>query len=171
MTTQSSQQVLLDQLAQLRLPAFRQALEVQLAQPQYDELPFEERLALLVETEVLQRQENRVQRRVRQARFQQLEERFADRLGAGDRFLTRTRPAAATDLAIGGDHLDPQSPQPDHPQSHRRRQNLHRLCPGPGGLRTGPGRPIFSAPSVLSNAETCSTGRDVSQAGQVSPQC
>jgi len=71
MTTQSSHQVLLDQLAKLRLPAFRQALEAQLAQPQYDELSFEERLALLVETEVLQRQENRVQRRVRQARFQQ----------------------------------------------------------------------------------------------------
>lgn len=71
MTTQSSHQVLLDQLAKLRLPAFRQALEAQLAQPQYDELSFEERLTLLVETEVLQRQENRVKRWVRQARFQQ----------------------------------------------------------------------------------------------------
>lgn len=71
MTTTSSRQNLLDQLAQLRLPAFRQALEAQFSAPQYDELSFEERLALLVETEMLQRQENRFQRRVRQAHFQQ----------------------------------------------------------------------------------------------------
>jgi DNA replication protein DnaC len=71
MTTLSSHQHLLDQLAQLRLSAFRQALEAQFAAPQYDGLSFEERLALLVETEVLQRQDNRVQRRVRQAHFQQ----------------------------------------------------------------------------------------------------
>ena len=55
MTTLSSQQNLLDQLVRLRLPAFRQALEAQFAKPQYDELSFEERLLLLVETEVLQR--------------------------------------------------------------------------------------------------------------------
>jgi len=71
MTTTSSRQNLLDQLAQLRLPALRQALEAQFAAPQYDELSFEERLALLVETEMLQRQEHRIQRRVRQAHFQQ----------------------------------------------------------------------------------------------------
>ena len=71
MTTQTSRQHILDQLVRLRLPAFRQALEAQLATPQYDELSFEERLSLLVEAEVLQRQENRIQRRVRLARFQQ----------------------------------------------------------------------------------------------------
>jgi len=67
----SSRQVLLDQLALLRMPAFRRALEDQFASPQYNELSFEERLALLVEHEYVQRQHNRVQRRIRQARFQQ----------------------------------------------------------------------------------------------------
>jgi DNA replication protein DnaC len=67
----SSRQVLLDQLALLRLSAFRQGLEAQFASPQYDPLSFEERLTLLVEQEVVQRQHNRVQRRIRQARFQQ----------------------------------------------------------------------------------------------------
>ena len=67
----SSRQVLLDQLALLRMPAFRQAMEAQFASPHYDELSFEERLALLVEQEFLQRQHNRIQRRIRQARFQQ----------------------------------------------------------------------------------------------------
>jgi DNA replication protein DnaC len=71
MSSQSSHQILLDQLALLRLPAFRQALESQLASPHYEELSFEERLSLLVEQEVLSRQQNRVQRRVRQARFPQ----------------------------------------------------------------------------------------------------
>jgi DNA replication protein DnaC len=67
----SSRQVLLDQLALLRMPAFRRALEDQFASPQYNELSFEERLALLVDHEYAQRQHNRVQRRIRQARFQQ----------------------------------------------------------------------------------------------------
>ena len=67
----SSRQVLFDQLAQLRLSAFRQGLEAQFASPQYDALSFEERLTLLIEQEVVQRNHNRVQRRIRQARFQQ----------------------------------------------------------------------------------------------------
>lgn len=71
MSSVSTRQILLDQLAALRLSAFRQALEAQFASPHYDELSFEERLALLVEQEHLQRQENRLRRRLRQARFQQ----------------------------------------------------------------------------------------------------
>ena len=71
MSSVSTRQILLDQLATLRLPAFRQALEDQFASPHYAELSFEERLALLVEQEHLQRQDNRLRRRLRQARFQQ----------------------------------------------------------------------------------------------------
>jgi len=71
MSSVSTRQILLDQLAALRLPAFRQALEAQFTLPHYDELSFEERLALLIEQEHLQRQENRLKRRLQQARFQQ----------------------------------------------------------------------------------------------------
>ena len=71
MSTISTRQTLLDQLAALRLSAFRQALETQFASPLYDELSFEERLALLVEQEHLQRQDNRLRRRLRQAHFHQ----------------------------------------------------------------------------------------------------
>jgi len=67
----SSRQVLLDQLALLRMSAFRQGLEAQFASPEYDALSFEERLTLLVEQEVVQRDNNRVHRRILQARFQQ----------------------------------------------------------------------------------------------------
>lgn len=58
-------------LATLRIPAFREALEQQFASPDYDQLPFEENLALLVDHECVRRGQNRVQRRILQARFQQ----------------------------------------------------------------------------------------------------
>lgn len=64
-------QTLLNSLSRLRLSAFRTALEEQLANPQYDQLPFEERLMLLVDRECQQRDQNRTRRRIRQAAFQQ----------------------------------------------------------------------------------------------------
>ena len=44
-------QPLFDKLTQLRLSAFRVALEEQLQNPQYAELTFEDRLGLLVDRE------------------------------------------------------------------------------------------------------------------------
>lgn len=62
-------QPLLDKLTQLRLPAFRAALEEQLHNPQYIDLPFEDRLGLLVDRECIRRHNNRLQRRLRTARL------------------------------------------------------------------------------------------------------
>ena len=62
-------QPLLDKLTQLRLSAFRAALEEQLHNPQYTELPFEDRLGLLVDRECTHRDNNRLQRRLRTARL------------------------------------------------------------------------------------------------------
>jgi DNA replication protein DnaC len=62
-------QPLLDKLTQLRLPAFRAALEEQLHNPQYADLPFQDRLGLLVDRECLRRDNNRLQRRLRTARL------------------------------------------------------------------------------------------------------
>ena len=47
-------QTLYDQLLELRLPAFRQALQEQQSNPKFTELVFEERLALLVDHECTQ---------------------------------------------------------------------------------------------------------------------
>ena len=63
-------QPLLDKLSQLRLPAFRAALEDQLHNPQYADLPFEDRLGLLVDCECIHRDNNRLQRRLKAARLQ-----------------------------------------------------------------------------------------------------
>jgi DNA replication protein DnaC len=60
---------LLDKLHTLRLPAFREGLREQMGNPQYAELAFEERLALLVEKECLRRQNRSLQRRLKQAVF------------------------------------------------------------------------------------------------------
>jgi len=62
-------QALFDKLLQLRLPAFRDGLRTQQNNPQYAELSFEERLALLVDQECLRRQNNRLQRLLKAANF------------------------------------------------------------------------------------------------------
>jgi len=62
-------QTLYDQLLELRIPAFRQALQEQQANPKYTELAFEERLALLVDHECTQRRENRIRRNLHTAAF------------------------------------------------------------------------------------------------------
>jgi DNA replication protein DnaC len=62
-------QLLLDKLTQLRLSAFRAALEEQRSHAQYVDLPFEDRLSLLVDSECAQRDNNRLQRRLKAARL------------------------------------------------------------------------------------------------------
>jgi DNA replication protein DnaC len=62
-------QPLLDKLSQLGLSGFRASLEEQLCSPHYAELSFEERLGLLLDVETTRRQNNRVARRIRAARF------------------------------------------------------------------------------------------------------
>jgi len=63
-------QPLLDNLSRLRLTAFRAALEEQLHNPHYADLPFEDRLGLLVDCECTYRDNNRLQRRLKAARLQ-----------------------------------------------------------------------------------------------------
>lgn len=61
--------VLFDKLLRLRLPAFREGLREQQANPKYVELSFEERLALLVEQECIRRHNNRIRRVLHVAAF------------------------------------------------------------------------------------------------------
>jgi DNA replication protein DnaC len=62
-------QPLLDKLILLHLPAFRRGMEEQLNNPKYADLSFEERLAFLVDLEVLSRDNGRLQRRLKKAHF------------------------------------------------------------------------------------------------------
>ncbi len=62
-------QPLMDKLTQLHLPAFRKGIEEQITHPQYADLSFEERLAILVDLELLQRDNSRMRRRLKKAHF------------------------------------------------------------------------------------------------------
>ena len=62
-------QALDDQLRELRLSTFRNALREQQANPNYNDLTFEDRLSLLVDAECTQRRENRIKRNIRTAKF------------------------------------------------------------------------------------------------------
>jgi len=62
-------QTLLEELLELRLTAFREGLREQASNPQYTDLPFEERLLLLVELECTHRSDRRIKRRLKQAEF------------------------------------------------------------------------------------------------------
>jgi DNA replication protein DnaC len=64
-------QPLLDKLTKLGLSGFRNALQEQLQSPHYADLPFEERLGLLVDIEVTRRANNRLKRRLQAAKFPQ----------------------------------------------------------------------------------------------------
>lgn len=61
----------LDKLAELRLNGMHKALREQLALPDIDQLCFEERLGLLVDRELTEREDRRLRTRLRQARLKQ----------------------------------------------------------------------------------------------------
>jgi DNA replication protein DnaC len=57
----------IDKLRALRLPAFAEAVQGQLGNPEFTALSFEDRLGLLVDAEWTQREQRKLQRRLRQA--------------------------------------------------------------------------------------------------------
>lgn len=64
-------QIMLDKLQMLRLPGMREGLDEQASQARYRELSFEERLGFLIEREFTLREEKRLHRRLRDARFRE----------------------------------------------------------------------------------------------------
>lgn len=62
-------QTLLEKLLELRLTTFREGLREQTSNPHYADLPFEERLLLLVELECTHRSDSRIKRRLKLAEF------------------------------------------------------------------------------------------------------
>jgi DNA replication protein DnaC len=61
----------LDKLQQLRLTGMHKALREQLALPEIEDLSFEERLGLLADRELTEREDRRLQSRLRQAKLRQ----------------------------------------------------------------------------------------------------
>ena len=57
----------IDKLMTLRLPAFAEAVQRQLGNPEFTALSFEDRLGLLVDAEWTHREQRKLRRRLRQA--------------------------------------------------------------------------------------------------------
>lgn len=62
-------QPLLEKLTNLKMPGFIKALEEQMENPSYMELSFEERLAMLIDREWTRRENTRLERNIKNAKF------------------------------------------------------------------------------------------------------
>lgn len=62
-------QPLMDKLTLLHLPAIRKGIEEQITNPKYADLSFEDRLSILVDLEILQRDNSRLRRHLKKAHF------------------------------------------------------------------------------------------------------
>jgi len=71
-------QPLYDKLKLLRLPGVKEALQEQMQTPKYAELNFEERFGLLIDHEMTLREDRRLERRLRDARFRERSACLAD---------------------------------------------------------------------------------------------
>lgn len=71
-------QPLYDKLKILRLPGVKEALQEQLQMPKYAELAFEDRLGLLIDHEMALRDERRLNKRIKDARFRERSACLAD---------------------------------------------------------------------------------------------
>lgn len=100
-----SDTVLFDQLLKLRLPAFREGLREQQANPKYAELTFEERLALLVDQECIRRRNNRIRRASHTAAFP-LQATLEDLDLSPERGLDRRQVLELGQCAWIGNHLN-----------------------------------------------------------------
>lgn len=99
------QQPLIAQLQSLRLRGMANALEHQLAQPDVAALPFEDRLALLLQHEVADRATHRLHQRLRWAKLSQ-PACLEDLDLRASRGLDRATLAKVADLAWIGQHLN-----------------------------------------------------------------
>lgn len=113
-------QTLHEQLLELRLPAFRQALQEQQSNSKYTKLAFEERLALLVDTECTQRRENRIRRNIHTAAF-------SISASLEDLDISTTRFGTAFHSRAGTMQLDYRSTKYDRSRSNRFRKIFFSL--------------------------------------------
>ena len=132
-----------DQLRALKLTGMLEAWEQQREQPQTHDLSFDERLALLVEREVLHRENRRLARLLKAAKL---------RVNAKDIDYRHPRGLEKARMADGQWRLDPPGAQPVHHRPHRLRQDLARLRAGQPslppeavGALPAPARPVRAA--------------------------
>lgn len=78
MTDNAIQHPLTQRIATLRLPGMLAAFQEQLARQDLDDMPFEDRLALLIDREVVERRSRALQRRLKKAQLRHQDACFED---------------------------------------------------------------------------------------------
>ena len=78
MTDNAIQHPLTQRIASLRLPGMLAAFQEQLARHDLDDMPFEDRLALLIDREVVERRSRALQRRLKKAQLRHQDACFED---------------------------------------------------------------------------------------------
>ena len=78
MTDNAIQHPLTQRIATLRLPGMLAAFQEQLARQNLDDMPFEDRLALLIDREVVERRSRALQRRLKKAQLRHQDACFED---------------------------------------------------------------------------------------------
>ena len=133
----------LDSLNRLKLHGMAAALSEQLTQSAAHGLAFEERFGLLVEREVVHRENRRLTRLLQVAT---LKERGLPR---GPRLSRSARPGSQPNRQPRQWRLDPRRPESRHSRRHRLRQDLSRLRLGPSSLSSGPLRTLSARTAVV----------------------
>jgi DNA replication protein DnaC len=73
-----TKQVTIDKMIEMRLTAMADAFSIQLNDPRVQDVPFEDRVAMLVDAEYTSRKSNRLKRLIKGANFEQPEAHIAD---------------------------------------------------------------------------------------------
>ena len=73
-----SKQVTIDKMIAMRLTTMADAFSIQSGDPKMQDIPFEDRVAMLVDAEYTSRKSNRLKRLIHDAEFEQPEAHIAD---------------------------------------------------------------------------------------------
>ncbi len=118
----------LEKLQELRLDGMHTAYLEQLESTDYDSLTFDERFGLVVDREHTQRHNRRLKTRLRKAKL---------RLTAAVEDIDYRHPRGLDKglmLSLAACGLDPPTQQRHPHRTHRRRQDIYRLCSGTQSL-------------------------------------
>ena len=141
-------------LREMRLSVMANALKDQLADPQFQNMAFEDRLGLLVDAEWNARKNNHLNKLIRQATFSDPGACLENVEYLPDRGLKQEGTAAVWHL-----QLHSGAPQHHPAGSHWQRQNLSGLCSGNGCCKTVLCGEVHPAPRSAGRVPNCQRQR------------
>ena len=148
----------MDKLRSLKFHGMLKGLEEQIASKSYQKLSFEERLGLLVDLEIVERDNRRFSARLRHASLRQ--QACVEDI---DYFHPRGLDKAFLQIPLQL-QVDPGSAQPADHRSYGYWKELHCLCFGASGMPQRLSSQVLSHPTLSSPVGHCQRGWQLSQA-------